>query len=117
VPADFRNTTTDKVHEFLQKAAKPGSFRTDLETLPQKALSELLWKQYGVKVPPGDIPKERTVPSPDVCTALIRQFGLRNQQSRARFDCPSSQLAPLILVVAYAMPLVATVEAEVAAAG
>jgi hypothetical protein len=109
---DFRDTTTDLVYEFLQRAATDVRFRETLESGSKSAVRKEL-QGYKVKVTTKEIPRAtRTVPAKEVCESLIAQFELDNQLKRARFDCASSELAPLILVVAYAMPLMPTVDAD-----
>ena len=59
----------------------------------------------------------RTIPSREECKQLIAMFGVNDPFARAQYDRSSSSLAPLIMVFGHAMPLVVTVDSEVAAAG
>ena len=116
MPIDYSKTTTDGVYEFLKAAAEDYSFRKALETGTPRQVQRVL-KRYGIAVDLADIPVKRYVPSHHLCRALIDQFGLRSSRIRARYDWTSSALAPFMIVIAYAMPLQATVRREVDAEG
>jgi hypothetical protein len=118
MPAGFKHATPDDVYKFLDRAATDDDFHRRLETATPKALSKLL-RGYGVRIPEREIPpaKERTVPTNKQCLALIATFELDDQHKRAQYDYGSTALAPLMMVVGHAMPLVATIEGEVGAAG
>jgi len=116
--ADFRSTTTDDVHRFLAQAAYDGNFRKRLKSMDEKVLAAEL-EGFNVLVHPDDLPPadKRTLPTRQQCQALIAMFGLNDEYARSLYDYNPSRLAPLILVIGHAMPLVATVDSEVAAAG
>jgi hypothetical protein len=113
---DFKRATTKDVFNFLTRAAKDRAFRKVLEKGRPEAVSAALSK-YGVDVPADQIPPvgKRRVPSPMQCRLLIATFELPYEETE--YDYASSTLAALIMVEGHAMPLVVTVEDEVAAAG
>jgi hypothetical protein len=116
--ADFRGATSKNVHKFLAQAAHDDNFRNELKTRSETELAELL-SEFGVDVAPEDIPpcERRNLPTRDQCQQLIAMFGVNDEFATAAYEYGSTSLAPLVLVVAYAMPLMATAESEVAAAG
>jgi hypothetical protein len=121
MPADFSAATTSDVYEFLKKTANDPKFRSDLKTLPPKALSNLLATDFNVKIPPGEIPKpkDRAEITKDQCRLLIALFDLEAKKTKTLNPYAASKydgtLAPLMMVIGYAMPL-AAVNGEVAAA-
>src|SRR5262249_56686209 len=108
-----REATRSDVHRFLAQATYSDEHRELLKGSSPEALAEELAK-FGVRVDPADIPEPpRTIPTRDQCQKLILMFGLYDEYARAQFDYGSTTLAPLIMVVGYAMPLTATIESEV----
>jgi hypothetical protein len=106
------DATRDKVHQFLEDAATEGSgLRKSLEEDDGHEVARLLRDQYGIEVQPNEVPDpgERRVPSTEQCQQLLDTF----EGELAASPNPPSYLAPLVLVVGYAMPLTATVEREV----
>lgn len=122
MPVNVEYTTTlEQVHEFLWNAAYDGKFRQKLRKLTPDELQAMLSEDFGVTVDSTDIPDPpRTLPTRAQCQELIRMFGLHaaHDYAKAQYaQSSTSRLAPLILVIGHAMPLVATVDGEVAAAG
>jgi len=121
MPVGFRHTTSEKVYEFLRTAAKDPSFRKKLENANPAQLSKILI-EYGVRVPPREIPAKgkRKVPSAAQCQKLIDTFKLDELYKKNQldtYDYNPSVLAPLVMMIGFAMPLAAVeVEDEVAAA-
>jgi len=122
MPVSLKDTTTKNVYDFLKEAATSKTFREKLESASPAQLSAILAK-YGVKVPAREIPSRdvRRLPSRAECRALIKLYKLdtlyKNSQLE-QYDYNSSLLAPLILMIGFAMPLAAVEdENEVAAAG
>ena len=122
MPISLKATNTKKVYEFLHEAATSTSFRKKLETAGPAQLSKIL-AEYGVKVPAREIPSKdvRRLPSRAECKALIKLYKLdtlyKNSQLE-QYDYNPSLLAPLLLMIGFAMPLAAVEhEDEVAAAG
>lgn len=110
------NASADAVNEFLQKAAHDEKFRRDLTDLPPDGLAELL-RGFEVVVDPADVPEPpRTIPTREQCQQLIGMFGLNDPFARALYTGSDTRLAALMLVEAHAMPLVVTVQDEVATA-
>ena len=119
--ADFSASKTEHVYEFLKLAATDNAFRKGLKTWKKVTLKAELAK-FGVVVMAPDIKAPpRTIPSKEACAELIELFGLEkkgsfNPYATNKYDYNPSTLAPLMMVVGYAMPL-AAVDSEVAAAG
>jgi hypothetical protein len=114
MPADFKDATTAQVHQFLAKATYDDRFRENLREWEREELADALADSFGIRVDPEDIPPPlRTIPTREQCQKLITMFGLNDEYARSLHDFGSSTLAPLMLVVGYAMPLTATVEREV----
>lgn len=120
MPVDFSNATSKKVHAFLMDASNPKlKVRKTLETGSRPAVSKLL-EGYGVVVSPDELPLkgDRRIPNDLQCRLLITMFMLDDEEyAVAKYDYNPSSLAPLMLVIGHAMPLHATVDGEVAAAG
>ncbi len=120
MPVNVEYTSTfEQVHEFLWRAAYDAKFRRDLKTMSPEKLQEMLSK-FGVNVSEGIPAEPRTLPTRAQCQELIQMFGLHaaHEYAKAQYgQNPASRLAPLILVIGHAMPLVATVDGEVTAAG
>lgn len=117
MPTDFRATKTELVLDFLEKAAADEKFRKKLEKASRPALRDLL-AGYGIKISYRDIKKApRTVPSPEQCQQLITIFRLDQvEYAKSQYDYNPSLVGPLMLVVAFAMPLLATEDGEAAPA-
>jgi hypothetical protein len=117
MPANFKDATTKKVLAFLEKAADDDYFRAELEKLSRPALRDLL-RGYGIRISYRDIKQApRAVPTKEQCRHLIKMFKLDEDAfAKSQYDYNSSTVAPLILVVAFAMPLMATGESEASAA-
>lgn len=119
--ADFSATKTQDVYAFLKKAATSNTFRKELETWSRHRLAVELGK-YGVVVADADVKAPpRTLLSKAQCAGLIKTLDLEksgtfNPYAKTQYDYNPSTLAPLIMVIGYAMPL-AAVDSEVAAAG
>lgn len=119
MPVDYSKATSKKVYEFVRDAATKADVQKTLKTGTKEKVSELLHK-YGVEIPHDELPtsKQRQIPSELQCRILIAMFKLDDQEyAKAQYDYNPSSLAPLIMVIGHAMPLVATVDSEVAAAG
>ena len=116
MPADFKATKAKNVLAFLEDA-QDEKFRRELQASSRPELRDLL-KKYGISISYRDIkPAPRTLPSADECRQLIKMFKLDNDAfAKSQYDYNSSTVAPLILVVAFAMPLMATAESEASAA-
>jgi len=121
MPADFNASKTEHVYEFLKLAATDNEFRDGLKNWKRGKLKAELAK-FGVTVTAPEIKAPpRTVPSKKLCAELIKVFGLEksgsfNPYATSKYDYNPSTLAPLMLMIGYAMPLSA-VEGEATAAG
>jgi hypothetical protein len=117
---DFTGTVND-VRTFIDDAANnTHNVHTVLEKGTRSAVSKLLLT-YGLKLAPASIPapRNRRVPTQEECRMLLALIDLGDQYAVVA-KTPSysaNGLAPLMMVIGHAMPLVATVDAEVAAAG
>lgn len=118
MPVDYSQVKPDDVRRFLDDAATDPEVRTNLVNLPPAGLRKLL-KGYNVVVSGSEkLPAPpRRIPTRDQCRELIDIFGLDDEFAEAMYSRASSSLAPLIMVIGHAMPLHATVDSEVAAAG
>lgn len=118
MPVDYSKVTHADVHRFLTDAAHDPVVRTKLVTLPPNGLKNLL-RAYNVEITGKQkIPvPPRKIPTAAECDQLFAIFGLDDEFAEAMYSRASSSLAPLIMVIGHAMPLVATVDGEVAAAG
>jgi hypothetical protein len=118
MPANFTKSASKDVLRFLKDAQKD-SVRKRLENDQPADLAKLLEK-YGTVVSARDIkPPPRSVPSPAKCRQLIRTFKLdQAAYAKSEYDYRhGSTLAPIVLVIGYAMPLTATGGSEAFPAG
>ena len=115
---DYSKVTHADVKSFLSAAATDHDVREKLVNATPASLRTLL-KSYNIQFKGSEkIPDPpRMIPTRAECEQLIELFGLGDEFADAMYSRSSSALAPLIMVIGHAMPLVATVESEVAAAG
>jgi hypothetical protein len=118
MPVEYSKVTHEDVRRFLRDAAGDPDVRKSLVTQQPAGLKKLL-RGYNIEFGPREkLPSPpRKIPTRAECEQLIAIFGLDDEFAEAMYSRASSSLAPLIMVIGHAMPLVATVDSEVAAAG
>jgi hypothetical protein len=105
------NATVGQVLDFLDKAATDDTFRTSLQNDPRTVM-----QGHGLDVPAGEIPAHRTLPDKAHCANLAATARKDYAQYAPAQPAPQP-MQKMMMVVGYAMPLVATAEKEVASAG
>jgi hypothetical protein len=100
-----------QVLDFLDKAATDDAFRASLESDPRTVMHA-----HGLEVPAGEIPAHRMLPDKKHCANLAATARQDYGQYAPAQPAPQP-MQQMMMVVGYAMPLVATTESEVASAG
>lgn len=98
------NTTPEEAHEFLQRLARDEEFRDRLRRDPREVLEE-----YHVEISEAAIPESPELPPVEHVEAILRQIEV-DQYGKVAYVPLGHGL--LVLILAFAMPLVATDEQE-----